>query len=445
MPHYYGKQTEAAIGNFPFGGPRVSEELIRCIAIIKKAAAYANASAGLLDGRRARAIARACEEIIARKLKGEFPLPALQGGAGTSIHMNVNEVVASRASEMLRAARPKKDEAVHPNDHVNKGQSSNDVNPSALRIAALRIGKAFVASAHVLVRELERQGRAHKNVLKLGRTHLQDAVPTTVGAEFYSWAAMIRRDIQRVEEAFVYCLELNLGGTAIGNSANASPQFIEVLYRRLRVITRLDVRPAPNLMSQTSSHGDFVALMSAVEVLMMDVSKIADDLRILGSGPRGGIGEFSIPELQPGSSIMPGKANPILPESVNQVYCFVSGNARSVREAAGRSELELNVHVPMIAQALLSSLELGAQVIQQFAMQCISRLVVNRRRCLELLERSTAYATFLVPRLGYDTVSQLVREAVRSNRTVQEVVVGKKLLSKTELNAILKKASHQYF
>jgi len=432
MKKYYGAQTEKAIKNFPFQVYRVHSEFIMALAIIKKAAAMANFEAGNFSRSIKEAITKACDEILAGKMEEQFPLPALQGGAGTSINMNVNEVIAGRATEILQQKGKKI--VVHPNDHVNCSQSTNDANPSAIKISAIFLARDLQKTTQLLVNSLEQKAKQYKNISKLARTHLQDAVPTTLGAEFASYAAIIRWHQEKINRVITYMQELNLGGTAIGNSINASPKYIKAVYRHINKITEQKFHPAKNLMSQTSSQTDFLAISQAVTALCVDLSKIASDLRLLSSGPLGGIGEISLAELQSGSSIMPGKVNPVLPETVNQLYFVISGNNLTIEHAAAAAQLELGVMFPIIADRLLQSLKLTSEVIGQFVKVCINKIQANPKRCKELLEKSTAYATLLTPILGYDVVSTAVKEALVSGKTLREIIVGKKLLSDKEFN-----------
>jgi len=432
MKKYYGEQTEKAIKNFPFNVYRVNGEFILALAKIKKAAATANFIAGNFNRSIKDAIVKACDEVLSGKMDSQFPLKALQGGAGTSINMNVNEVVAGRATEILDKMGRKV--VVHPNDHVNCSQSTNDVNPSAIKIAAIYLACDLQKTTLQLAEALEKKAVEFKHIPKLARTHLQDAVPTTLGAEFASYAAIIRWHQEKISRVITYMQELNLGGTAIGNSVNASPKYIKAVYLELNKITGHKFHPAKNLMSQTSSQTDFLAISQAVTALCVDLSKIASDLRLLSSGPLGGIGEITLAELQKGSSIMPGKVNPVLPETVSQLYFLISGNNLTIEHAAAGAQLELGVMFPIIADRLLQSLKLTSEVIEQFVKVCVNKIQANPKRCKELLEKSTAYATLLTPILGYDVVSQAVKEMVATGQSLREIIVGKKLLSDKEFN-----------
>ncbi len=432
MKKYYGPQTEMAVKNFPFHTSRVQIEFIYAIVDVKRAAAIAHKKVQELDVEIADAIVTACKEITSGKHHEQFPLPYFQGGAGTSINMNVNEVIALRASEILQDKNIK----VHPNDHVNMGQSTNDVNPSALKIAALRLGNKFLESARELISSLKKKALEYKSMPKLGRTHLQDAVPITFGDEFQSWADALSRDEARIKTVLSSFEELNLGGTAVGNKINASEKYITHVYEELSNITGFHLRPGENLMSLTSSQTDFCALSQAITLFCLDASRIASDLRILSSGPNGGIGEIVLQELQPGSSIMPGKVNPVLPESVNQLYFLVSGNNLTIEHCAHGSQLELGVMVPILLESLLSTLKVSTEVLENFTRQCIDTLSIDAEKARLNLEKSTAYATLLVPTFGYDTVSSIVKESIKTGKSIRSLVYEKKLLSDTEFDKI---------
>jgi len=433
---YYGEQTQKAIKNFPFHVYRVHSEFIMALAMIKRSAAIANCEAGNFNQSIKAAIVKACDEILAGKMPDQFPLRALQGGAGTSINMNVNEVVAARATEMLE--KQGKKIVVHPNDHVNRSMSTNDANPSAIKIASIFLTRDLQKTTAILANALEAKAKAYKNIIKLGRTHLQDAVPTTLGAVFASYAAIIRWHQEKINRVISYMQELNLGGTALGNSINASPKYIKAVYRELNKLTKQNFHPAKNLMSQTSSQTDFLAISQAVTALCVDLSKIANDLRLLSSGPRGGIGEITLLELQKGSSIMPGKVNPVLPETVNQLYFLISGNNLTIEHAAAAAQFELGVMFPTIADRLLQSLKLTSEVIEQFVKVCINKIKANPKRCKELLEKSMAYATLFTPHLGYDKISDIVKEAVKTEKTFREVVLEKKLMTNKEFEGTVR-------
>lgn len=430
---YYGAQTEKAIRNFPFDFRKTYKEFIYTVVEIKKATARAHYLAKELDKKRADAIVRACEEVLKGKFDDQFILPSFQGGMGTSNHMNVNEVIANRATELLRGKT-----MIHPNDHVNMSHSTNDVMPSALKITALRLVDKLDESVSELVAAFEKKAKQFAKIQKLGRTHMQDAVPTTLGAEFASYAETIKRRQKGIREAREYLLELNLGGSAVGNSINVSPKYKKLLYRELQKVTKLQVRPAKNLMSHTASATDFLVVSQALTALCADLSKIAGDFRILSSGPKGGLGELILPELQAGSSIMPGKVNPVLPEALSQLYYLVSGNNLTVEHAVEGGQLELNAMMPVITDRLIESLKLSREVIEQFAAKCVVGIVANTPRIKEHLERSTAYATLLNPVIGYDAAAACVKEAIITGKTLREVVLAKKLLTPKEFDKLTK-------
>ncbi len=388
-----------------------------------------------IDEVKGKAIIKAAKSVARGELDEQFFLPALQGGAGTSTHMNVNEVIANLATEIL--SKEKKKLTVHPLDDANKGQSTNDVIPSALKIESLRETQKILKTGKELCKILNEKAKAYERVAKLGRTHLQDAVPITLGDEFHSYAYSIERDLKRLETLLPSLRKLILGGTAVGNGVNASPQFIRHLYPALSKITRIELVSAKNLMAQTSNPQDFVALSKAFTALTLDLSKMANDLRFLSSGPRGGIGEINIKSKQKGSSIMPGKVNPIQLETVNQLHFLVSGNNLSIQEAAHAAQLELSVMTPLIAERLLESAVLIHEVIEKSLIDCIQHITTNKNICRTHLENSTAYATLLVPHLGYDVVVEVVEEAIRTQNTVRKVVLEKKLLTEKEFNALV--------
>ncbi len=421
----YGPQTKAAIDNFPFDYPRAHLEFVHAIVLVKKAAAKANQKAGKMSEQKAKKIVAACDEILTGKYDDQFVIKGLHGGAGTSVNMNVNEVIGTLSG-------------THPNDDVNASQSTNDVNPSALKIVCHKLTEKLLKSLVYLIKTIEERGEEFAGVKKLARTHIQDALPTTLGAEFKSYASILKRDKKRIEEAVRYLFELNLGGTAIGNSINAPKEYLKNVYPELIKITGIsELKPLENLMSGTSSDTDFCHLSSAVNLLCLDMTKMATDFRFLASGPKGGIGEISFSELQPGSSIMPGKVNPIICETINQIYYQVDGRNTTIHHAAEGAHLELGIMLPAIADSLITLLKIVDSGLRLFADRGIRKIVVNRERCLEHLEKSTAYSTLLTPRLGYDAVSKIVKESVKTGRTMREIILDKKLLTNKELNELL--------
>lgn len=422
---HYGEQTKKALDNFPFSTSRVGIELIYAIAEIKKAVAIAHCNVGEMKAEVKDGIVKACDEIISGKFDDQFNLASLQGGAGTSIHANVNEVIASLAG-------------VHANDDVNQSQSTNDVVPSALKIASIRLTKELILVVDQTAVEFEKKAKEFSGILKLGRTHLQDAVPTTLASEFASYAAIFRRHSDKIQNVLPYLHELNLGGTAVGNRINASDKYVSEAYVELKKVTKLPLKPALNFMPQTSSQGDFVTLSQAVTAMALDASKIASDLRLLTSGPNGGLNEIILPEMQKGSSIMPGKVNPVLPEMVNQLYFLVSGNNLRIEHSAHAAQLELGVMGPSIADALIASLKISKEVLMKFSAQCVRGIKANEKMCRRNLEASTAFATLFTPSMGYDKVAELVKESAKDGKSFRDVVIEKKLLTAKEFEAIIK-------
>lgn len=420
----YGKHTKSSLLCFPFDYPLTHREFYYAIVMVKKASAYANYKSGKITKEQSEKIIFACDEILKGKYDDQMVISGIHGGAGTSVNMNVNEVIANLSG-------------THPNDHVNASQSTNDVNPSALKIALIKLSKELLGNLDYLIKEIEKKAEQNKDVKKLARTHMQDAVPTTLGAEFQSYADILKRDKRRIEEAMIYLYDLNLGGSAVGNSINVSKLFISEVFISLRKITGIDkLKPLSNLMSGTSSASDFCYISAAVTVLCNSLSKIASDFRFLSSGPLGSIGEISFEELQQGSSIMPGKVNPVMAELMNQIYYLTVGKNMSIHEASQGAQLELGVMLPVIVDSLITMFKTVSTAMKVFADLGIKKIIVNKERCLELLERSMAYSTLLTPKLGYDTVSEVVKEAIASKKTLRQVVLEKKLLTEDEFDKL---------
>lgn len=432
MKIYYGNETKKALKNFPFSMHSVKEEFILSIVKIKKAGAVANFKAGNIDLQVKDAIILACDEILSNKHDGQFTMSYFQGGAGTAINMNVNEVIAMRATEIL-----KNKITVHANDDVNCSQSTNDVNPSALKISTFILLKELNTTLLLFTKTLESKSKEFNKILKLGRTHLQDAIPTTLGKEFGAYASNIKKHQDNIKNISQLSLVLNLGGTAIGNSINANPVYIKEIYNELNKITGEKFVKASNLMAKTSSHTDFLMISQCLVSLCVELSKMANDLKFMSSGPNGGIGEIILPELQKGSSIMPGKINPVIPEVINQLYFLVSGNNLMIEKAAEGAQMELGVMLPIITDKLLESIKITTETIFQFDKYCISGIIANKERCLYHLENSTAYATLLVPKLGYDKVSEIVEKSIKLKRKLKDIVIEEKYLSSSEFDKIV--------
>ena len=433
---YYGIQTLRALENFPISGLRAAPDFVTATVLVKKAAAEANASLGRLGPDVAAAIVQAADEVLAGALRDQFVVDVYQAGAGTSHNMNANEVLANRASEILGGRRGEYT-AVHPNDHVNMGQSTNDVFPTTTRLALLMGTPRLVVAARTLADSLERKAVEFTDVLKVGRTHLQDAVPITLGQEFSGWAACVARGADDVERAATQLQELNLGATAVGTGLNAGDDYTAAAIANLARYTRVPVVPAVNRFRVTQSMGDVVAWSGAVRRLSVEVGKLSSDLRLLSMGPRAGLAEIVLPAVQPGSSIMPGKVNPSIPEMVNQVCFQVIGCDATIVAAAEAGQLELNVMMPVIAWNALHACTILAQALVVLRSRTIDGISVDRDRCRELLDRSTAIATALSPYIGYAATAEVAKESVRTGRPIRELVLARGLLEPARLDEIL--------
>jgi aspartate ammonia-lyase len=433
---YYGVQTERAVENFPISGLTAHAELVVATVHIKRAMALANASLGRLDRALATAIVQAADEILAGQLRDQFVVDVYQAGAGTSHNMNTNEVLANRAAEILGGSRGTYDR-VHPNDHVNMGQSTNDVFPTATRLSLLIVLPSILAAANRLADALDRKAREFAPVLKTGRTHLQDAVPITLGQEFGGYAANVRHAADGLEQSAASLHELNLGATAVGTGLNAGTDVTERAVRNLSEAMKLPVRPASNRFRVTQSMGDVLAYSGALRRLAVEVDKIASDLRLLSSGPRTGLAEVQLPSVQPGSSIMPGKVNPSVPEMVNQVCQQVWGCDASILAAACAGQLELNVMMPVIAWNALHASSIFHRALTVLTDRSVTGLQADETRCRELLDRSTALATALSPYIGYAATADVAKTAVKTGRSIRDLVLERKLLDRAQLDAIL--------
>jgi aspartate ammonia-lyase len=433
---YYGIQTLRAIENFPISGLHAHADLVTATILIKKAAAQANASLGRLEATVAEAIVAAADEVLAGRHREQFVVDVYQAGAGTSHNMNANEVLANLAAERLGGARGLYDR-VHPNDHVNMSQSTNDVFPSATRVALLMASAGLVDAARELAYALDEKATAFQDVLKTGRTHLQDAVPMTLGQEFSGFAANVARGADDVEQARDQLRELNLGATAVGTGLNAGDDYVARAIGYLNDATHLHLRPAANRFRVTQSMGDVLALSGAVRRLAVEVGKIASDLRLLSMGPRAGIGEIVLPAVQPGSSIMPGKVNPSIPEMVNQVVFQVIGCDTTIALACEAGQLELNVMMPVIAWNGLHAVSILREALRALTQRTVRGLRADEARARELLDRSTAAATALSPYIGYAATADLAKTAVATGRSLRELVLERQLLPADRLDAIL--------
>jgi len=420
---YYGAQTQRALDNFRISGLVFPRRFIRALGIVKEAAACVNMQLGLLDEKKGKAIAQAAQEVTDGKLDRQFIVDVFQTGSGTSTNMNANEVIANRSIELLGGTRGDK-QVVHPNDHVNMSQSSNDVFPTAIHISAAEALVADLLPAlKKLVLALEEKADEFSDVVKPGRTHLQDAVPVTLGQEFSGYASMIAHGMERIEKAKSSLLELPIGGTAVGTGLNADPDFGRLAVQRINEITGLEFYPSKNKFEALQNRDAAVETSGALRSVAVSLMKISNDLRLLSSGPEAGLGEIELPAVQPGSSIMPGKVNPVVPESVNMVCAQVIGNDLVITIAGQSGTLELNVMMPLIAFNLLQSIEIEANAARLLAEKCIAGIKANRARCRDLAERSYALATAIAPSIGYDRAAQIAKKAQDENKTIREVMV----------------------
>ncbi|HEX9398342.1 MAG TPA: aspartate ammonia-lyase [Burkholderiales bacterium] len=436
---YYGVHTLRALENFPITGTAISiyPDLIAALACVKQAAALTNRDLGLLDGERAEAIVLACEEIRQGALLEEFVVDVIQGGAGTSTNMNANEVIANRALEHL-GARKGDYARLHPLDHVNLSQSTNDVYPTAVKLA-LQFGiRRLLNEMSFLRKEFELKATEFSKVLKIGRTQLQDAVPMTLGQEFSTYAVMLQEDESRVAEAGGLAREINLGATAIGTGINTHPEYAARVTNALSSITGFVLLVSPNLVEATQDAGAFVQLSGVLKRVAVKLSKVCNDLRLLSSGPRAGIGEINLPPMQAGSSIMPGKVNPVIPEVVNQVAFEVIGNDITVTMAAEAGQLQLNAFEPVIAHSLFKSIAHLAAACRTLGERCVRGITANVERARWLVDESTALVTALTPYLGYARSSEIAQEALAEGKRVYDLVLEKNLMTKEELDAIMK-------
>jgi len=436
---YYGVHTLRALENFPITGTPISiyPDLVMALACVKQAAAIANAELGLIDERRAHAIRLACEEVREGKLFDEFVVDVIQGGAGTSSNMNANEVICNRALELLGHEKGEY-QHLHPLDHVNLSQSTNDVYPTAVKLA-LQFGIQRLLQDMALLRKaFDVKAKEFTEVLKVGRTQLQDAVPMTLGQEFSTYAVMLGEDEQRLAEAASLIREINLGATAIGTGINAHPDYAGRVTSRLSEIANFTFIVSPNLVEATQDAGSFVQLSGVLKRIAVKLSKICNDLRLLSSGPRAGIGEITLPAVQAGSSIMPGKVNPVIPEVVNQIAFEVIGNDVTVTMAAEAGQLQLNAFEPIIAHSLFKSLQHLGAGCRTLAERCVRGIAANPERARRLLDESTALVTALTPYIGYARSTEIAQEVLRTGARVYDLVLQKKLMTREQLDQILR-------
>lgn len=436
---YYGAQTQRAVENFTLSGLRFPAPFIRALGMIKKHAALVNRELRLLDSNLADSIVAAAQEVCEGKRDDQFVVDVFQTGSGTSTNMNANEVIAGRANELLKGLRGGKS-PVHPNDHVNLGQSSNDVIPSAIHVAALlQIEKHLIQALDRLEAALQDKAVTFQSIRKIGRTHLQDAVPVTLGQEFSGYARQVELGIERLKAVEPRLSELALGGTAVGTGVNTHPRFAEKVIAGISGETGVPFREALNHFEAQAGQDAVVETSGILKTVAVSMIKIAQDVRWLASGPRCGLGEIIIPGLQPGSSIMPGKVNPVIPEAVLQVCVQVIGHDGAITLGGQFGNFELNVMLPMMAYNLLQSIQWLGEAAAAFAEKCIKGITANRGKCSSYLEQSLALATPLVPYIGYDRAASLAKKAFDSNRTIREVAVADRVLPEEEIHRILDK------
>ena len=433
---YYGVQTARAIENFPISSLRFPRSMIRAMGLIKRAAATVNQSLGLLDKKQADVIKQAATEVVEGTLDAEFPVDIFQTGSGTSTNMNTNEVISNRATELLGGARGSK--LVHPNDHVNLGQSSNDVIPTAIHIASGEMMQQQLIPALVLLQKaLARKANEFDKVVKIGRTHLQDATPVRLGQEFGGYARQVELSIERVRHAQAALSEVALGGTAVGTGLNCHPKFPAKVLAIISKETGCIFMEAKNHFEAQSTQDSLVEASGELKTIAVSLMKIANDIRWLGSGPRCGLGEINLPETQPGSSIMPGKVNPVIAESVTMVCAQVIGNDVTVTVGGQAANFELIVMLPVMAYNLLQSIELLSTAATNFAVRCINGIKANEERCNSLIEESLAMCTALAPEIGYEAAAKLAKEAYKSGKTVRQMAKAQKILSEKRLTELL--------
>jgi aspartate ammonia-lyase len=433
---YYGIQTLRATENFPVSGIKPPLPFIRAYVMVKKAAALANSKVGWLDPKLKQAIIQVCDEILAGKLLDQFVVDVFQAGAGTSFNMNVNEVLANRALEIL--GKKKGDyKTVSPNDHINMGQSTNDTFPSATHIAVLMALKPLLKELDNLAVAFKKQSRKHRKTVKSGRTHLQDAVPVTIGQEFSAYASALQNACNQLRDRQKNLYALALGGTAAGTGANAHPKYKHIAIEELGKMTGFPLKPAKNAFEALQSYRPVQTVSSGLKELALELIRVANDLRLLSSGPTTGLAEIELPPVQPGSSIMPGKVNPVMAECLDMVAFQVVGNDLTVSFAVQAGQMDLNVMMPVIMHNVLFSIQILTNYLPVFRKKCVEDITVNENRCAQYLEKNPALATFLSPYIGYLEAAKIAKQALNEGRSVKEIALEKGLLKPEELDRIL--------
>jgi aspartate ammonia-lyase len=433
---YFGIQTIRAVENFPITGYRIHESLIKALAMVKKAAAIANMNTTRLYKDLANVIIQASDEIIAGKWNEQFIVDPIQGGAGTSMNMNMNEVIANRGLELLGHA---KGDYFHlsPNTHVNMSQSTNDVFPTAIHISTLTLLENLLVTMEDMQKVFKQKAVQFEKVIKMGRTHLQDAVPIRLGQEFEAYSRVLTRDINRIKHTRMHLLEVNMGATAVGTGLNADPKYIKDVVKQLAEISGFPLVNAEHLVDATQNTDAYTEVSAALKVCMMNMSKIANDLRLMASGPRAGLGEIRLPARQPGSSIMPGKVNPVMPELINQIAFQVIGNDHTICLASEAGQLELNVMEPVLVFNLLQSISIMNNGFRVFTEHCLAGIEANEERLKEYVDKSVGIITAVNPHLGYEVAARIAREAVLTGKSVRELCLQYDVLTEEELDIIL--------
>jgi aspartate ammonia-lyase len=433
---YYGIQTARAMENFSITGYKINKHMIHALAMIKMSCAEANMYVGILDPKIGNAILAASEEVMEGKFDDQFVVDVIQGGAGTSVNMNANEVIANRAIEILGGKKGDYS-LVSPNTHVNMSQSTNDVFPTSIRISALQLAAGLEAALEKLIEALKKKGREFDDVIKVGRTHLQDAVPIRLGQEFSAYAKMLNRNLLRLKHSLEELYLINMGATATGTGLNCDIHYAPVVTRRLRELTGLNLISASDLVDATQNLDTLAEVSGRLKILALSLSKIANDLRLMASGPQAGLGEIKLPPVQPGSSIMPGKVNPVIPETVNQVAFQVIGNDLTLSLAVEAGQFELNVMEPVAAYNLLQSIEIMTNVIHTFTEKCVQGITANRQRCSDYVENSIGIITAINPHVGYEKAAILAKEALKTGKAVRQLLLEKEIFTPEELEMIL--------
>lgn len=437
---YYGVQTLRASENFNITGHRMHKEFIKSLAQIKKAAAIANTKAGLLNKKIGDAVIKACDEIIQGNLHDQFIIDPIQGGAGTSANMNANEVIANRAIEILGGQKGDYS-IVHPNDHVNMGQSTNDVFPTAGKITALKLFPKAIEQLTILNKSLEEKAEEFNDVIKMGRTQLQDAVPVRLGQEFKAYSSVVKRDISRLEKAEEGLKVVNMGGTAIGTGLNADEKYFKSIVPTISSVTGIELKQADDLIDATQNLDCFVSSSVAIKTCAVNLSKMSNDLRLMSSGPRAGFEEINLPPKQNGSSIMPGKINPVIPEVMNQVAFNIIGNDVTVTMAAEAGQLELNAFEPVIFFNLFESIETLTNGVNTFVNNCISGITANKNRCRELVDNSVGIVTAICPYIGYKKSAKIAKTAIKTGQSVKKIILQEGVLNESQFNIIMNPVS----